>query len=156
MTHRGIIAAIIVFALIIVGMFVFAFLKKSEFNAPTPSVVTPPPASPYDSITRIDGKHFTSGTAHTIVGEVLMPTPCDLLDWTTSTNSSGHVSIDFTVINSTDSCIQTVTPQKFYVQFTAPLDVPISATLNGRTVILNLIPALPGESPDTYEYAPKG
>jgi hypothetical protein len=67
-----------------------------------------------------------------------------------------QVRIDFSVLNSEDSCVQVVTPQKFLVDFTASEQASITAHLNGRAVLLNLIPALPGETPENYEFSPKG
>ncbi len=87
-----------------------------------------------------------------------MPTPCDLLNWTSSVAESmpEQVAIDFTVVNTTDTCTQVVTPQIFQVAFEASEAATLSATLNGRRVELNLIPALPGERPEDYEFSGKG
>ncbi len=160
MKHHGIIAAIVVFVLIIVGMFVFAFLKKSEI-AQAPAQVPPveiSPKTPYDSITRVDAKHFFIDGVHTLAGEILMPTPCDLLNWESSVRESmpEGVTVAFSVINNADTCIQTVTPQRFLVSFTASDAAVIDATLQGRKVELNLIPALPGERPEDFELFIKG
>lgn len=159
MNHKGIIAAIILFGIIIIGMFVFAFLKKSELTeAPVPRSEPVVVSSPYDSITRIDAKHFFSNGTHTLVGEMQLPTPCDLLNWNPLVMESmpEQVRIDFTVVNNTDTCTQVVTPQKFFVEFTASEQAQMEATLNGRKLELNLIPAAPGEKPEDYEFSPKG
>jgi hypothetical protein len=158
MKHRGIIAAISVFALIIAGMFIFAFIKKSEIQDPATGNTPPPTVTAYDGITRIDGKHYFIDGTHTVVGELLMPTPCDLLNWEPSVAESQpeQVTISFTVVNNSDMCTQVVTPQLFTVPFTASADASIRATLNGRPVELNLIPAAPGERPEDYEFSGKG
>lgn len=159
MNHKGIITAIIIFGLIIVGMFVFAFLKKSELEEKPLVTDTPNETkSPYNSITRIDGKHFFIDGKHTLVGEILVPTPCDLLNWDPVVMESmpEQVRVDFTLVNNTDSCVQTVTPQRFFVEFSANEKATISATVNGRSVIFNLVPAAEGETPENYEFAAKG
>jgi hypothetical protein len=157
MKQKGIVAAIVIFVVIIAGMFVFAFLKKSEIPEPVTQNETTG-SSPYDSITRIDAKHYFIDGTHTIVGEILMPTPCDLLNWDSSIAESmpEQVSVGFTVVNTTDTCAQVVTPQLFSVPFAASETASIKATLNGHPVELNLIPAAPGELPEDYEFSGKG
>jgi hypothetical protein len=161
MNHKGIITAIVIFGLIIVGMFVFAFLKNSEIEEMKPVVIetpTPQKPSPYDSITYVDGKHFFDKGRHSVLGEILVPTPCDLLNWETVVEESmpEKVRIDFSIVNNTESCAQTVTPQRFYVDIFAGEKAVMSATINGREVNLNLVEALPGETPERYEFSPKG
>jgi len=159
MKKHGIIAAIIIFALIIAGMFVFAFLKKNELNDTTPIVDTAPGATtPYDSIDRVDAKHFFIDGVHTIAGEMLMPTPCDLLNWEAVVRESmpESVTVEFTVINNAEMCAQMITPARFIVPFSASKEARINATLNGREIDLNLIPALSGEKPEDFELYIKG
>ncbi len=138
-------------------MFVFAFLKRSEIVEPGTQMGTSTP-TPYDSITRIDAKHYFIEGKHTVVGEILMPTPCDLLNWDSSVAESmpEQVSIGFTVVNTTDTCAQVVTPQLFSVSFDASQAASIKATLNGKAVEFNLIPAAPGERPEDYVFSGKG
>jgi hypothetical protein len=158
MNHKGIVFAIIIFGIVIVGMFVFAYMKKTEQAiAPTTDTNKETP-TPYDSIQYIDGKHFFNGSTHTIVGEILLSTPCDLLNWDPIIMESmpEQVRINFTVINNTEACTQVITPQKFFVEFNASEKATIEAFLNGRSVVLNLIPAAPGETPENYEFSPKG
>jgi hypothetical protein len=158
MKNHGIVAAIIIFACIIAGMFVFAFLKKSELKE-VPIVQTPPVVTtPYDNITRIEAKHYFIDGTHTIAGEMLMPTACDLINWEPIIRESmpEQVTISFTVINNAESCAQVITPARFLVPFTASADAQIDATLNGRVVELNLIPATEGEKPEDFELYIKG
>ncbi len=159
MQNKSAIAAVVVFGLIIIGMFVFAYLKKAEI---TEVVVTPPVVDtvpgPYDTITRIDAKHFFIDGVHTLVGEILMPTPCDLLNWDSLVAESmpEQVTVNFDVINTADTCAQTVTPQRFKVTFSASENATMRATLEGRAVELNLIPPGAGESPEDFELFIKG
>jgi hypothetical protein len=162
MEHKNIIASGIVLVLIIGGMFMFAYLKKAEIENPTPPVVaTETPKTPYDTIVRIDAKHFFIDGTHTLVGEIQMPTSCDLLQWDANvvageTSSSMLATIDFRVINNTKDCPEAVTPQRFKVSFVAPSDAVMKATFMGRAVELNLIPAGEGETPDDFELFIKG
>lgn len=160
MEHKHIIPSVLVLALIIVGMFVFAYLKKAEITSETltNSEVATTTVSPYAGITRVDVKHFFINGTHTIVGEIAMPTPCDLLNWTTRIQESmpETVIVDFTVINNSEMCAQVVTPQRFKVSFDASEQAIIRATLEGRELEINAIPALPGESPDDFEIFIKG
>ncbi len=160
MKRQGIIAAIVIFALIIAGMFIFAFLKKAELEKVPENTVTPaqPTTTPYDKITRIDAKHFFIDGKHTIAGEIMLPTTCDLLNWDTAVRESipEGVTIDFTVINNDKTCGQATAPQRFLVTFEASSGALIDATLNGRKIDINLIPASPGEKPEDFELFIKG
>jgi hypothetical protein len=161
MKQHGIGIAIGIFAIIIIGMFTFAFLKKNELEQKAPDTVpttTPLTTSPYDSITRIDAKHFITGTSHTAVGEVMLPTVCDLLNWEALVRESmpEGVTLAFTIINNAENCEQAIQPQRFVVTWNSSSEATIDATLNGRKVELNLIPALPGETPEDFELYLKG
>lgn len=159
MEHKHIIASAVVLALIIAGMFVFAYLKKAEIEkGEQQAPVAVDENSPYGDITRIDAKHFFIAPTHTIVGEIVMPTPCDLLNWDMRVMESSpeQVIIDFHVVNHADNCAQVATPQRFKVSFDASEKAVIRARLEGRDIDLNLIPAQPGESPEDFELFIKG
>lgn len=160
MENRNVIIAVALLALIVVGMFVFTYLKKQEIQnndrIKTDEVVAD--TEPYAQITRIDAKHFFDGKTHTLAGEILMPTPCDLLNWDTRVAESNpeQVTVDFNVVNHSESCAQVITPQRFKVSFDASEKANIRATFAGRSVELNLLPASPDESPDDFELFIKG
>jgi hypothetical protein len=159
MKNNGIVVATILFVLIIVGMFVFAYLKKAEIQDATPQpTVEVPVAGPYDYITRIDAKHFFINGTHTLVGEITLPTPCDLLNWDSTVAESfpEQVAVNFDVINTSDTCAQTMTNQRFKVTFSASQNAAMRATIEGRAVELNLIPGAEGETPDDFELFIKG
>lgn len=159
MEHKHMIVAFSTLALIVVGMFVFTYLKKSELaEAPSVTPVADMQDGPYASITRIDAKHFFIPPTHTLAGEIVMPTPCDLLNWGARVEESSPetVTIDFTVVNHAEECAQTPTPQRFMVNFDASENAVIKATFNGRPVELNLIPAAEGETPADFELFMKG
>lgn len=157
---KAIAIAIFLFVLIVVGMFVFAFLKKAEIeNQSVDTAVEEPQAEvKYAAITRVDAKHFYTDGVHTLVGEVTMPTPCDLLEANATVAESypEQVSINFTVINTAEFCAQTPTAQRFKVSAAASAEAVFSATFMGREVELNLVPAAEGETPDDFELFIKG
>ncbi len=158
MEHKSLIAGGITLVLIIAGMFIFAHLKKQEIvdvqQTETESVQT----DPYAYITRIDAKHFFINGTHTLVGEILMPTQCDLLNWDAKIQESSPetVLVDFAVINHAETCAQVMTPQRFKLDATASELAKFRARFMGRDVELNLIPASAGETPDDYELFIKG
>lgn len=160
MANKHTIVAGIILLALIAGMFIFAYLKSKEIKEQieVPTQNDPLTQSPYDGITRIDAKHFFINGTHTVVGEMQMPTPCDLLNWDTRIAESypEQVTIDFNVINNTEICAQTITPQRFNVIFSASEQAIIRATLNGRVLDVNLIPPAPGETPESYELFLKG
>ena len=160
MNNRSIVAAVVILGLIIVGMFVFANLKKAEIAEEdrASATTTEDQDAAYAGITTIDAKHFIEGNNHTIAGEILMPTPCDLLDWDVRVQESMPETaiIDFTVVNNAETCIQVVTPQRFLVTFEASPEASVRATLQDRSVELNLIPPSPGETPEDFELFIKG
>ncbi len=112
------------------------------------------------SAMRIDAKHFFSPTdgVHTLVGEILMPTPCDLLTYTPTVFENGErVEIAFSVVNnSEESCVQMVTPQRFSVSFKADKGAVIEASYQGAKASLNMFPAAEGEDPTDFELFIKG
>lgn len=160
MDKRTIVLIVIFFGLIIAGMFTFAFLKRTELE------VTPAPVNqgdietevPYADITRIEAKHFFVDGVHTIVGQVELPTPCDLLTTQSVVRESmpEQVVFDFAVTNTSDMCAQVITAQRFKVSATASEEAVLTATFMGRSVELNLIPAGPGETPEEFELFIKG
>ncbi len=158
MDKRSIILVVTLFALIVAGMFIFAFLKKQEASQPVPIAPVEEPVVPYADITRIDAKHYFIDGLHTFVGEIAFPTPCDLLEVSSAVMESypEQIRLDFTVINNADVCAQVITPQRFMVTATASEAAETTATFMGRSVELNLIPAQPGERPEDFELFIKG
>ncbi len=156
MEHKGIVASGVVLVLIILGMFVFTYVKKTEIAEKSEDVVTyptPDKGVPYSDVVSVDVKHFYKDGTHTVVGEILMPTPCDLLAWDTRILESypEHVIIDFTVVNHADVCAEVVMPQHFSVSFTASEQAILRATFMGREIRVNEIPVDATESPESYE-----
>ncbi len=158
MDKRTIALTVTLFALIVAGMFVFAYLKRSE---QVQVVIETPTAESdvlYPDVTRIDAKHFYNEGAHTFVGEIQLPTPCDLLEGAARVMESypEQIVLDFNVINNADSCAQVITSARFYITATASDKATVSAVFMGRPVELNLVPAAPGETPEDFELFIKG
>lgn len=160
MDKKTIVLIVSLFVLIVAGMFIFAQLKKDELQQVevTPTEEQQPAVVPYADIVRIDAKHYFIDGKHTLVGEVNMPTPCDLLEANASVAESmpEQVTVDFSVINTADTCAQVVTAQRFKVDFVASEQAIIKARFMGRDIELNLIPAAPGEVPEDFEVFIKG
>lgn len=163
MNQGTIITIIGALALIVAGMFTVSFLLGDE-SEPDPVEENDPSEEAsetddrYENITRIDAKHFYEDGEHTFAGEIMMPTPCDLLEAETTVAESmpEQVSIDFTVVNTAEACAQVVTPQRFMVTASASEEASVQATFMGRPVELNLLEPEPGETPEDFELFIKG
>ncbi|HMO78379.1 MAG TPA: hypothetical protein PKD95_04250 [Candidatus Paceibacterota bacterium] len=160
MDKRTIILIVTILTFIVIGMFTFAFLKQKEINKelrPTDGNSTTEELA-YPEITRIDAKHYFIDGEHTFAGEILMPTPCDLLttDAVVMESYPEQIRLEFSVINNSEMCAQVVTSQRFLIPATASTEAVVTATFMGREVELNLTPAAEGEVPADFELFIKG
>ncbi len=157
MDKRSIILVVSLFILIIAGMFTFAYIKSTEI-VETPTPVVEEVEVPYENVTRITAKHFFEDGVHTFVGELELPTPCDLLEVNALVMESfpEQILLDFTVINNAEMCAQVITTQRFMVEASASEEATTAARFMGRTVELNLVPAAEGETPEEFELFIKG
>lgn len=159
MNTRSITLFVVLFAAIVVGMFVFAYLKRQEMQSTMPvNDVTSETQTDAPLVSRVDAKHYFDGTTHTFVGVVEMPTPCDLLNAEAVVQESypETIVINFTVVNNADTCVQVVTPQRFMVAAAASSEANVKATWGGVPIELNVVPAAPGERPEDFELFIKG
>lgn len=159
MSNKSIILVVSIFVVLVVGMFGFAYLKKAEVTAPViPPVATTTDQAAAYNVTRIDAKHFFVNGVHTIVGEIPMPTPCDLLttDARVAESMPEQVTFLFSVVNNSENCAQIITPGRFMVSATSSKEATLSAMFMGKSVPLNLVEAAPGETPEEYELYTKG
>lgn len=156
MDQRSIVLVVILFVLVIAGMFGFAYLKRGEVNAPAPVAVEK--VDPYAYITRVDAKHFYIDGTHTFAGEFEMPSPCDLVEAKTQVSGLAPESVvlEFNVINTAEACAAVMTKQRFLMQANAAPDAVVTASFMGRTIDLNLIPAGPDETPNNFQLFIKG
>jgi hypothetical protein len=162
MDKRTIYLFVLVFTLIIVAMFIYAFLMRSELAETTFPDTEIVPDSSFESQYLpdiVEGKVFYSDGEFVFAGVVTTPTPCDLLEVNVVLMESmpEQIRLDFTTLNTAESCIQVLSDQRF---LTTPVkaspDAVISATYNGQSVNINFVPALPGESPEEFELFIKG
>ena len=158
MDRRTIILIVVIFILIIIGMFAFTRLMKKEVEVKVAPDVLVEEVMPYPNITRIDAKHYFIDGLHTFVGEIVMPTPCDLVEANSVVRESfpEQIQLDFSVISNSPTCAEVITAQRFLVEAKASREAIASASFMGRVVELNLIPALPGELPADFELFIKG
>ena len=156
---RALIVAVVVFVVVVAGMFGYARFVKEKLRQTEAVPTAPTQKRETERITHVDAKHYYKDGTHTIAGEIIMPTPCDLLkaDAVVKESAPEQVTIDLTIINNTQGvCVQMVTPQRFKVSFNGGADAKIDATLNGEPVTLNLVMARPDENPDDFEVFIKG
>lgn len=161
MSQKSIILIVVLFVLLVAGMFTFAYLKNSELTAEsniTPAQPAEKVEDLYSDITRIDAKHYFIDGIHTLVGEIIMPTPCDLVETEAVVAESfpEQVTLFFSVINNAETCAEVLTAYRFQAEFKASEQATITARFMERDVILNLIPAAAGETPDEFELFIKG
>jgi hypothetical protein len=156
MSNKLIALIIGIFALIVAGMFGFAYLQKAE--APTELPQNETPVVDTYSITRIEGTHFYGNGLHTIIGELSLPTACDLLTATSSVSgvTSEKVLLSFSVVNTSTNCAPQPTQARFKITAIASSSATFSAEFMGKAVELNLTEAAPGETPETFELYIKG
>lgn len=160
MNQKTIVIAVALFVVIVIGMFTFAYLKKSEIenSQVLPEVQKDAGEVKYASVMRITAKHYFENGVHTLAGEIPLPTPCDLLEAeaTVAESFPEQVAVNFTVLNNAEFCTEQVTSQRFKVTANASADATFSATFMGRPIELNIVPAAEGETPDDFELFIKG
>lgn len=108
--------------------------------------------------TVISAKHAYQNGQHIIAGEVLMPTPCHVLDTSIiATSDMKQVSVNLlSSIKTGETCAEVITGARFKVSIKADKTAKISATLNGQPVVLNLIEAGANENLDNFDLYIKG
>lgn len=152
MNQRALIISGVIFLILIGGMFGYAAMKRAQLD--TPEVIVPEtPVVEDTSQIRVNAVHFFKDGKHTVVGDLMVPTPCDLIEADASVAESmpEQVTIALTTINNDDTCAQVMTLQRFRVDFSASEQASIRATLDGKEVTLNLRDAEPGAEPDKLE-----
>jgi len=166
MDKRIVIALIVGFFAVVAGLFLAAnwFSSTDDLDTLNQNNTTNTASSSdetiqkYPNIKRITAKHFFDDAKHTLVGEIPMPTPCDLLETNTMVAESypEQVTLLFSVINEAETCEEKITPQRFIIEVTAAAEASFSAEFMGREVELNLLDPAPGETPDDFELYIKG
>ena len=159
MSNKTIVSVIVGFFVLVLGMSALLYVQNQTAPAEN-SVATSTQATSTDpyKISRIEAKHFYRDGVNTIVGELTMPTPCDLLttDARVAESMPEQVTFIFDVVNTTTECESTPTKQRFSVSASASNQASLSATFRGFPVELNLIEAGKDETPESYELYIKG
>ncbi len=167
MNRTTILLLIALIVALVGGWFIFSSLPGLSTGGTSVSDVSdemPPAEEETVEITRIDAKHYYTmtgqGGVHTVAGELMMQSSCDLLNSNAVLLDEGEGTravISFDVVNNDpEVCDKTPTPQRFKIGFPAAKDIKIEAVYKGQEVPLNLIEAGPGESPADFELFLKG
>ena len=162
MERKHVIASGLILVCIVAGMALYGLLsmKTGESTSIQHDERQFGKEEPYAGITEISTKHFfnTETQTHTLVGEIALPTPCDLLNWDVRIGESfpENITIDFSVVNHTESCAQVVTLQRFFISFRAHRDASLHATFEQRTIALRIIEAGPEDVPEDFDVFIKG
>ena len=157
----GIIAGIIVAALLLFGYIMYQKSSILSTEDKTPSWAEEPATTSVSNLPDrivITAKHAYRAGEYIIAGEVPLPTACEILE------SAGTASADkkkvfvelMTSIKTGGTCPPKITPARFIVKVKALQSATISGTLNGREVTLNLIEAGPSENLEDFELYIKG
>lgn len=103
-------------------------------------------------------RHQFRNGKHTVIGDVDLPTPCHKLATKVSTGKSNPVThtIELTTSTSGDFCAQVITTKPFKVTFPGGKDDKITATLDGKNLILNIIHAEDSENLEEVDPYSKG
>lgn len=144
--------------LILTGLFVASMFIGNEEVAQQPQQENEQETERRPEVT-ITAKHQYKDGIHIIAGEIDMPTPCHILDWSVigaDDTPPPIYSIDFTLMSEAEVCAQVITPSRFKVEFEGQENAEIQATLNGDDVVLNLIEAGPDEDLEDFELFIKG
>ena len=153
------IVVLVLFLLLAVGLFGYTYMNSQKEELLVEEPDTTMEEEPADTARILTAKHDFSDGTHVVAGELDMPTPCERLtvepffvDGDTS-----NVELHFQTINeSEEACAQVITPARFKVEFAAPESAAISATLNGESVVLNLVDIPEGEDLESFDEYIKG
>lgn len=159
MSNKTIVFGVIGFLVIVASLFAFTSFQKNKVTEQVPNMATSTAADSIRyGITRIEAKHFFINGEHTIVGELSLPTPCDLLttDALVAESYPEQVTFAFSIVNTTQDCEAKQTSQRFKISASASKQANLSATFLGQPVELNLIEASAGETPEEFELFIKG
>jgi len=153
---------VVLFILLAAGLFGYTLMKSKDAKIAeeTPTVQPQPETNNLPDRARIiTAKHDYTDGVHAIAGEIEVPTPCDRLTAETFfvEGNKRNVELQFKTTNESEGeCVQAVTPARFKVEFEAPEDAAISATLDGEGIVLNLVEVPEGEDLDSFSEFIKG
>jgi len=152
----AIIIAIIVIILIGAG-FYFSY-KKSGVQTTTTEDQIPlkdGSSSSYE-ITAINARHQYKNGKHIYAGVIDLPTPCHSVSVVAKASGTNKYTLEFTTKTTDEICAQVITPRPFRVEFTAPKNITVDATLDGKLITLNVLEVKEGEDIDKINFNDKG
>lgn len=152
----AIIIAIIVIVLIGAG-FYFSY-KKNAVQTTTTEDQIPLKGDSSSSygITAINARHQYKNGKHTYAGVIDLPTPCHTVNVEAVPSGAGKYTLKFTTQTTDEICAQVITPRPFKVEFAAPKNITVDATLDGKLMIFNVLDVKEGEDINNVDFSDKG
>ncbi|MDE2218313.1 MAG: hypothetical protein KGJ58_02580 [Patescibacteria group bacterium] len=151
----AIVIAIIVIILIGAG-FYFSSKKSGVKNATEEQIPLKNGSSSSYEITTINARHQYKNGKHTYVGMIDLPTPCHIVSVVAVPSGKNKYTLQFTTKTTDGVCAQVITPRPFRVEFAAPKNITVDATLDGKPVNLNILEVKEGDNIDKVQFNDKG
>lgn len=152
----AIIVAIIVIILIGAG-FYFSYKKNGvQTTPPEEQIPLKGDSSSSYGITSINARHQYKDGKHIYAGVIDLPTPCHTVKVEAVPSGTGKYTLKFTTETTDQICAQVITPRPFRIEFTAPKNITVDATLNGKLIILNVLEVKEGEDINKVDFSDKG
>ncbi len=144
----AIVIAIIIIVLI-GGGFYLSYKKGKVNTSKTEEKIPLKDGSGADyEVTFINAKHQYKNGKHIYAGIINLPTPCHSVEVKAVPAETGKYTLDFTTKTTDEICAQVITPRPFRIEFTAPKNIKVDATLNGKAITLNVLEVKEGEDID--------
>lgn len=157
--NTPVVTTIVVLLVAALAFFAYLMLKESR----TPSVAEEPPRVEEEDQTgmetRLIAKHEFVDGKHIVAGEFTLPTPCHVLTVTPHfiDDDERNVELQYSpFLVEGEICAQVLTQQTYKVEFEAPADAVISASINGEPAVLNLVDVPEGEDIESFDEYYKG
>lgn len=151
------IAIAIIIIILIGGGFYLSYRKG---RAPTPKAEEQIPlkegTAPKYEITAVNAKHQYKNGKHIYTGIINLPTPCHTVDVKAVSAGANKYTLQFTTKATDGVCAQVITPRPFRVEFAAPKNITVDATLDGKSVTLNILEVKEGDNIDKAQFNDKG
>ncbi|MBM2817915.1 MAG: hypothetical protein HW401_505 [Parcubacteria group bacterium] len=151
----AIIIAVIVIILIGAG-FYFSSKKSGVKTTNEDTIPLKDGSSSSYEITAINARHQYKNGKHTYAGVVDLPTPCHSVTVTAVASGTGKYTLKFVTKTTDEICAQVITPRPFKVEFTAPKNITVDASLDGKLITLNVLEVKEGENIDNIDFNDKG
>lgn len=151
----AIIIAVIVIILIGAG-FYFSSKKSGVQTTTEDQIPLKDGSSSSYEITAINARHQYKNGKHIYAGVIDLPTPCHTVSVEAVSTGAGKYTLKFTTKTTDEVCAQVITPRPFRVEFAAPKNITVGATVNGKNVTLNVLEVREGEDIDRVQFNDKG